>query len=96
MMTSGKRKIRRIPEFKTREEEAKFWDSHSFTDFLDELKPVRVKVAKNLSLGITIRLDPKTLGRIRVQAQKKGLGPTQLIRMWVLERLDKDGYPATK
>ncbi len=48
---------------------------------------MRVRFAKNLSEGITIRLDPKTLGQVREEAGKLGLGPTQLIRMWVLERL---------
>lgn len=88
MTTQKNKKISKIPRFKTRQDEAEFWDTHSFTDFLDELKPVRVLVAKNLSDGITIRFDPKTLGHIRVRAQQKGLGPTQLIRMWVLERLN--------
>ncbi len=82
-----------IPEFKTYEEEANFWDTHSFAPYWNDWKSVKIKVAKNLSSGITIRFDPKTLGRIREQADKKGLGPTQLIRMWVLERLGRDGYP---
>ena len=90
-MTSRKKKVNKIPEFKTRQEEAEFWDTHSFTDFLDELKPVKVRVAKNLSSGITIRFDPKTLGQIRIQAQRRGLGPTQLIRMWVTEKLNSSG-----
>ena len=88
MMTSKKKKVNKIPDFKTRQEEAEFWDTHSFTDFLDELKPVNVLVAKNLSSGITIRFDPKTLNQVRIQAQQKGLGPTQLIRMWVTEKLN--------
>src|SRR5690242_5440215 len=45
-----------IPEFKSREEEAVFWDTHSFADYWDEAKPVQVQFAKNLSEGITIRL----------------------------------------
>ncbi len=77
----------RIPDFKTREEEAAFWDTHDFTDFEDEFQPVRVRVAKNLSEGITIRLDHKTLTKLRNRASEKGIGPTTLVRMWVLEHL---------
>ena len=54
-------KKRSIPKFKSKEEEAKFWDTHDFTDYQDEFKPVRVRFARNLSQGITIRLDPDTL-----------------------------------
>ena len=84
----------RIPEFATYEEEARFWDTHDTTDFEDEFKPVRVHVARKLSSGLTIRLDRETLEKLRRAAQEKGIGPTTLIRMWVLERLQqKDAAP---
>ncbi len=80
----------RIPEFASREEEAKFWDTHDTTDFEDEFKPVRVRFAKNLSEGTIIRLDPETLAELRSLAGKKGMGPTNLARMWILEHLHRD------
>ena len=79
----------RIPKFKNIEDEANFWDTHDTTDFEDDFKPVRVSFAKNLSQGITIRLDPKTLSALRFHANEKGLGPTTLARMWILEHLKK-------
>jgi len=79
----------RIPDFASREEEAEFWDTHDITDYLDELKPARVRFAKNLSEGITIRLDPQTLAELRSQAHQKGVGPTTLARMWILEHLQQ-------
>ena len=80
----------RIPEFASREEEARFWDTHDVTDYLDELKPIKVRFAKNLSEGITIRFDPETMRELRTQAQDKGIGPTTLIRMWVKERIQDE------
>jgi predicted DNA binding CopG/RHH family protein len=80
----------RIPEFASLEEEAAFWDTHSTADYEDEFKPVRVRVAKRLSTGVTIRFDPETLRRLRAIAQEQGIGPTTLIRMWVLERLKQN------
>ena len=77
----------RIPKFASRAEEAEFWENHSMADYWDELKPVRVRFAKNLSQGITIRFDPPTLDALRRQAQQKGIGPTTLARMWILEHL---------
>jgi len=77
----------RIPEFATLEEEAAFWDTHSTADYEDEFRPVRARFAKRLSTGVTIRLDPDTLQKLRTLAQERGIGPTTLIRMWVLERL---------
>lgn len=91
MTEEGGSQGRRIPEFKSREEEAEFWDTHDLTDYWDELKPARVRFAKNLSEGITIRLDRGTLDQLRSRAREKGIGPTTLARMWILERLRSAG-----
>lgn len=89
------RSASRIPQFATREEEAAWWDTHDVTDYLDELKPIRVRFAKNLSEGLTVRLDPKTMQELRERARRQGIGPTTLIRMWVMERLRAEvGRPA--
>lgn len=84
-----KKNKKSIPEFKSREEEAKFFDTHDMTDYQNEFKTVRARFADNLSKGITIRLDPKTLSELRSHAKKKGIGPTTLARMWVLEHLSR-------
>ncbi len=77
----------RIPQFSSRQEEADWWDTHDLADYQDEFKTVKVRFAKNLSQGITIRLDPETLTQLRTQAHRKGMGPTTLARMWILEHL---------
>ena len=86
-MTKKEERKSRIPEFASREEEAEFWDTHSLADYWDEFKPTRVRFAKNLSEGITIRLDSESLGKVRALAKEKGIGPTVLIRMWIMENL---------
>ena len=76
-----------IPRFASREEEAEFWDTHDLADYWQDFRPVRVRFAKNLSEGITIRLDPETLAELRKQAHDRGIGPTTLVRMWIVEHL---------
>jgi predicted DNA binding CopG/RHH family protein len=78
-----------IPEFSSIEEEAAFWDTHSTADYEHAFKPARVRFAKKLSEGLTIRLDPDTLAKVRTEAEEKGIGATTLIRMWVLEHVRK-------
>jgi len=72
--------------FMDREKEAKFWEEN-FDEAWKKGKPIKIKFAKNLSETINIRLDPQILGIVRNEAQKKGLGPTQLIRMWIMEKV---------
>lgn len=72
--------------FQNREKEAKFWEEN-FKDEFAAGKQTEVDFAKNLSETINIRLDPETIATVRSKARAKGLGPTQLIRMWILEKL---------
>ncbi len=88
---SPKRVKSRIPHFKTTAEEAEFWGTHSLADYEDELEEApdvqfvvtRAKTKK----GITVRLEEDLLESLRTEAHAKGIGPSTLIRMWVIEHL---------
>ena len=77
----------RIPEFASREEEAEFWDTHDFTDYLDELEPVKVRVANPLSASVQVRFDTETDRELEVRAQEQGVKKSTLVRMIVKEWL---------
>jgi hypothetical protein len=79
--------LRRIPEFASLEEEAQFWDTHDTTDYEGEFKPVQVTFAEPLSTGVTVRLDGGTLALLRSRARERGIGPSTLARLWILDRL---------
>ena len=90
MTDISQQKKSRIPDFKSRQEMAEWWDTHDVADHLDELKPVKVRFAKklsHLSETLHIRLDPEDVVKLRQEAHKKGIGPTTLVRMWVREHL---------
>jgi len=89
-MTQMKKIKRTIPEFKNREEEANFFDTHDMGDYQNEFKTVKAEFAKNLSEGITIRFDQHTLHKLREVAHEKGVGPTTLARMWILKQLKQN------
>lgn len=72
--------------FRDREREAKFWEEN-YKETWKRGKPVKVSFAKSLSETVNIRLDPTTLTTVRKEAKAKGLGPTQLIRMWIMEKV---------
>lgn len=74
--------------FKDQGKEAKFWEKN-FDEAWENGKPTKVSFAKNLSETLNIRLDPATINIVRDEARVKGLGPTQLIRMWIMEKIGK-------
>ncbi len=83
----------RIPQFKTAEEESEFWDTHSTTEFEEEserVSDVRFVVRRApTNKAITVRVDELTLAKLADQARRQGVGPSTLVRMWILERLRK-------
>lgn len=69
---------RRIPKFKSLDEERQFWQTHSATEFLDELTPVTVKFVKPRRESLSVKLtglEVRILGaRVRphASAHRKG------------------------
>lgn len=86
-MTQTKQR-KRIPEFKSYEEEAEFWDTHDIREY-DEFETVKLEVDKNLSRTLTIRLNSELFTKLQQRAEKKGLGVTTFIRMWLREHLEE-------
>ncbi len=82
-MTTTKGKV---PNFKSRDEEAAWFEEH-MAEYWDKAKPVNAHFAKNLSAGLNVRFDPDSLSKIRSIAREKGIGPTTLVRMWIMEHL---------
>ncbi len=79
-----------IPKFKSLEEERRFYDTHSITEFLDELKPAKVQFVKPKKKLISLRLDTPQIESLKEIASHKGLGYLSLIRYWINERLSKE------
>lgn len=83
------KKISKIPNFKSIEEEARFWDTHNITDYWDEMEEVDlifVKEPKKEDL-ITIRVQSQLKDRLEKVAKRQGLSLSSLARMWIIEKL---------
>ncbi len=78
-----------IPEFKTIQEEAEFWDTHSFADYQDQMAPAKLKVTKPLANRLVLRIDAQTTEELEAKAREKGIGVSTLARMWLRERLQQ-------
>ena len=79
--------IQPIPQFKSLDDEAQFWDTHDTTDFEGEFQPVSIRFTGLVERGLTIRLQTDDFHNLKHLAQQKGIGVSSLVRMWVKERL---------
>ena len=76
----------RLPKTDSIQELANFWDTHDVTEFEAELEEVGERVFER-DTGITIPLPADDVGAVRALARSRGVGDSELLREWVLERL---------
>lgn len=77
-----------IPPFKTLDEEAEFWDTHDTADLgkvpllsLPLIEPEKEEI-------LSVRIQRSVKNRLQKAARNKGVNPTTLARMWIIERLN--------
>jgi predicted DNA binding CopG/RHH family protein len=81
--------MKKISKFRSEREEADFWATHDSTDYLSETKEAKVKFSRPKKKLVSLRLDENTIKKLKKLADSKGIGYLELVRMWVLENLDK-------
>lgn len=91
---------RKIPHFKSEEEEAEFWATHSVVDYLEETEPEHLELDPELQRKIrervarkkrvTLRLDPEQIQAAKAIAKEKGLPYQTLVRMWIVEGIKRE------
>ena len=81
----------KIPKFKSIQEEADFWDKNDITDFLPEMKKVKINYKPKIikEENIVIRVQPKMKKRLESMAENQGINLSTMLRMWFIERLNK-------
>lgn len=79
----------RIPRFDTVNEEAAFWETHSLTEFADELEVVTdVKFVRAAPESqVMVHLGRDTLQALSREARNRGIHASALAEEWILERL---------
>jgi predicted DNA binding CopG/RHH family protein len=86
------KKLKKIPTFKSDEEEAKFWDTHDTTDYIDWSKAEQV-VFTNLkpsTQSISLRLPVSLLSNLKVLANEKDVPYQSLMKVYLSERVKRE------
>ncbi|MCH7827010.1 MAG: BrnA antitoxin family protein [Bacteroidetes bacterium] len=84
--------IKKIPKFKTKEEERKFWGNNESSDFIDWTKSKLASFPKlrPSTKTISLRLPEFLLNDIKVIAHKRDVPYQSLIKIILKDRIDNE------
>ncbi len=95
--------MKKLPKFKSEEEEARFWARHSPLDYPDEFvdmkepfefAPALLKKAakrrEERKRHLTLRMGQQQIDLAKVIAKCKGLGYQTQMRVWIVEGIHKE------
>ena len=83
---------RKIPCFKTEQEERKFWATHNSTDYIDwqKAKRVRFPELKPSGRSISIRMPRFLIENLKLLANKRGIPYQSLMKEFLAEKIEKE------
>ncbi len=76
----------KIPDFRSLEEAADYWDTHSFADHLEDTEPVEIEVCLE-QRRILLEIDHDLSEKLKKIARKKRQSYDKLINSWVREKI---------
>lgn len=85
--------VEEIPERMTEEEAAEFYGGHDLANVWDDLEPVEEPFVPSPRLResmLSVHLERRYMDALRTLAQKKGLSPYTLVRLWVMEKVKEE------
>ena len=86
------KKLKKIPKFKSEDEERDFWDKHSPLDYFDWANAKRL-VLPNLKPSLTtisLRLPNYLLAELKVLANSRDVPYQSLLKVFLAERVQKE------
>ena len=86
--------MKRMPRFRTQEEEIAFWEKHSIADYWDQLEEGKDFFKRPKLTPITLKFDPLVLKKIKLLARKRGVSYNAYIRYLIAKSVEKEMLPA--
>ena len=76
-----------IPEFKSYDEMAEFWDTHSLSDYWDQTEPAEFEILSHARRRYLVSVDRDLLTKVQMVARIRGLSIESLVNLLIEQRL---------
>ncbi len=81
---------KRLPTFRSERHEARFWDTHDSTDYLDQFEDDLETVFVRPESGL-VEIGKETWRQLLREAKRRRTTPAALVRRWLKEKLSQTG-----
>ena len=78
----------KLPDFKAEEEELKFWEKHSISNYWEDLIEAEDTFKRPKLKPVTIKFDPLILKKIKMLAKKRGISYNAYIRYLLAKSIE--------
>jgi len=82
--------MKKLPTFKTREEEIIFWEKHSVSEYWGELEESADTFERPRLTPVTLKFDPLVLKKVKMLARKRGISYNAYIRLLLAKGVEKE------
>jgi hypothetical protein len=80
---------KKIPDFRSLEEAAEYWDTHSFAEHLEDTEPIDIEVDL-AGRRITLEIDSDLSEKLKKISKKSKKSYDKLIGSWIRERINQE------
>jgi predicted DNA binding CopG/RHH family protein len=88
--------MKKLPTFKTQEEEIRFWQKHSISEYWGELEESTDTFKRPRLTPVTLKFDPLVLKKLKMLARKRGVSYNAYIRLLLAKGVEKEILQAVK
>jgi predicted DNA binding CopG/RHH family protein len=91
-------KLKKIPKFRSENEETEFWSKHDSTEYVDYSKAKSVTFAhlKPSTKTISIRLPASLIEHLKLLANKRDVPYQSLLKMFLAEKVEEELHGMTR
>jgi hypothetical protein len=88
--------MKKLPTFKTKEEEISFWEKHSISEYWEELEESTDNFKRPRLTPVTLKFHPLVLKKLKMLARKRGVSYNAHIRLLLAKGVEKEILQAGK
>ncbi len=82
--------MKKMPTFRTHEEEISFWKKHSISEYWEELEESTDTFKRPKLTPVTLKFDPLVLKKLKMLSRKRGISYNAYIRLLLAKGVEKE------